>query len=40
MENLYMHENFKGNEATLSIYDILSKREKGGGVLDFRSEDG
>lgn len=35
-----MHENFKGNEATLSIHDILSKREKGAGVLDFRNEDG
>lgn len=39
--NSHTHENFKDNEATLDIYDILGKGERWGDrVLDFRSEKG
>lgn len=36
----HRHENFKNTKATLSIYDILDKGERRGGVLAFKSENG
>lgn len=32
-----MHENSEDSEATLSMYDILEKREKGCGCIRFQN---
>ena len=36
----YKHENSKDNEAQLGMYVLSDKEEKGGTVLDFKSENG
>ena len=36
----YKHENSKDNEAKLGMYVLSDKEEKGGTVLDFKSENG
>lgn len=41
MENSHIHEHCKDSEATVGIYGILNKADKGENrVLDFRTENG